>query len=837
MMLIFISMISVLLIVEREHRAYLTALREFQHAELEKSRENLKVSWRRDEGSLVVLVENKSPLAVKLAYIAIKDEQGGTRLMAINETIGPGHNATYRLPSSSPPKTVKVVTKRGNVFEASEASTSSSRPFKEEPPPWPQYVEGIRFDVDLASASDEHVAASKSRRLFVVSWSGNQLSEVELPVKATQLLSYSNYVAFLGSDCFGVVDVKRGEVLWFSRSDYDERRMYLEWSTGTLYVFSYASYPYFHELEAYDLATGELLGSLSNVVDVSTDGFTTAACSWDTIYLIKRGKVIGKVKSEAGAIFINSTAGEVAVSTTAQSEPPKLKFYDFSLKLLREVEVDKSCSNYGCRVEDLIWRSGGFDVLFHAWRCYDWYCSSLWWLLDLSEDGEVLAEHYLGENRQDCYPLPDSWMTPLSSGAYAYHGDVGERGVYLKACKALDVDVLSVVQSGKAVVVGEDALVFTKLPYGYDPDAMVDLEVEATTPPSEEFVLSVNDDSSQGVEVVLPFTILKAGGPSKELRVLVKLNGPSAAVKLNVSSPKGLEASINPSMGIPPFTATLTLKASSDMEPGSYLLAIKAADDNGSLLADSLLQVIVVAEPTLLIKHTFVKAQKGRLYSTLPGISYELSSYLTVKFDEQYEANLGFGGFLHEVKIPADIPTPIYIGFKQIDDYSGPEGKWEKRVMLFEGGEWVSVWSSDLADAASTWSKAHESVNGHVKPGETIYLLVGLACLSQEAPVDNVDWQIQGLWGYNYFLLVYSKDVVVVKGLLEGQVVRLRDASNDALLAEGYGDSRGACTLQVPEGTLSPTHYCYVEVVLSSGETWRSASFKVYGGDLLIFSG
>jgi len=851
--LLFVSMMSALLMVEREHREYVASLRQFQQEELIKSREDLKLTYRVADGTLTIDAKNPSPVAVEVSYVVLS--YGGRVASAFNAscTIPPGLSSTLSVPSpQGRPSSVKVVTRRGNVFEAAEGASGSSSTHSSPDgvkAVWPEYS-GVQECAAALLAADELFIASApgqlvpvywsyygeprlagwqlttaGARINVYDWEGRHVARVELPEEPTFIALGAGCLAFATSRYVGVANPSTGNLLWakpLSSANYLD----IEGSTETLYVLSGGQY-----LHAFDLRTGApLLIDVGGCSFLRSSGPLTVVVRSGSLLLYSRAVELNHTDGGYYSAWIFPERGLIAASVAGS--PPILRFFDLSLSLLKEVRLPAGFYVEDLAVADSFWAAITEDDT-----------RKTLWLTIVGADGravevQTLASSPLGIAKHgssqrmlrsegnlialECYSWIGYWKGAswtAWSGGWVLRG--GGLAFKVPGC------FMARLSRGRLAFIDERAqLSLTRIAEAPLLDCFLELLPQANE------------------------VYLRAGGPSKavEAEAVVRY-GPSTNVSLRAASlPKGLSVSLDKSSGVPPFRFTINIEASPELLPREYRIAIVAEAD-GVALASLPLAVKVYDRPTLIVKNTYRTVSHSSLqaYATSPCFTYSLHpifdpwrarAYVNVSYRHPYPVSPGWGGALGGVAIPLEAPGPLYACFLHRDLYSGPSGKWEKRLLIYQGGgTWRAAWSVDLADDAQSWKAERVSLEGLLKRGAVNYVALAIAAVSSDAQVGGAWWEARSPMEDDFQLYIYSRDVVTVEGLAEGQVVQVCRADDGSLMGQAVAGPEGRVVVRCGDGQLDPCGYCFVRVTPVDGAPWRSSSLTLYGGDALIFTG
>jgi len=851
--LVFISMMSALLTIEREHREYVASLRQFQQEELLKSREDLRLAYRVSDGTLMVEAENPSPVAVEVSYVVLSYEGRVASAFNASCVIPPGLSSTLSVPiPQGRPSSVKVVTRRGNVFEAAEEAprpSSARSSLDGVEAVWPEYS-GVQECAAALLAADELFIASApghlvpvywsyygeprlagwqlttaGARINVYDWGGRHLARVELPEEPTFMALGAGCLAFATSRYVGVANPSTGNLLW-AKPLGSVNYLDIEGNTETLYVLSGGQY-----LHAFNLRTGApLLIDVGGCSFVRSSGPLTVVVRSGSLLLYSRAVELNRTGGGYYSAWAFPERGLIVASVA--SSPPILRFFDLSLSLLKEVRLPT-----GFYVEDLAVANS-----FWAAVAEDDARKTLW-LTTFGADGRVievqtLASSPLGIARHgssqrmlrgegdlialECYSWANYWKG-ASWTAYSGGWVLKDGGLAFKVPGCF----MARLSRGRLAFIDQRAqLSLTRIAEA----PLLDCCLELLPRANEVYV--------------------RAGGPPKavEAEAVVRY-GPPTNVNLRVMSlPEGLSASLDKSSGVPPFRLTVTIEASHELPPREYRIAIVAEAD-GVALASLPLTVKVYDRPTLIVKSTcrIVGHASLQTYATSPCFTYSLHpifdpwrarAFVNVSYRHPHPVSLGWGGALGEVTIPLEAPGPLYACFLHRDLYGGPSGKWEKRLLIYEGGgTWRAAWSTDLADDAQSWRAERVSLEGLLKRGAVNYVALAIAAVSGDAQVDGAWWEARSPMEDDFQLYIYSRDVVVAEGLAEGQVVQVHRADDGSLVGQAAAGPEGRVVIRCGDGQLDPCGRCFVTVTPVDGAPWQSAPLTLYGGDVLIFTG
>lgn len=830
--LIFISMIAGLMVIQMEHRSYLNALRDFQSKSYAKAKELLKAYYEMDSGKLRVTAENPSPLTVYVRYVVISRRGSDPLVIPANHTVPPGTNNTVLIMAlDEPPSSVKIVTSMGNVFEAS--STRHVSPPRDQDggevrlEKWPGFtsVSAPTSSGRMIAVSDELIAWSDGKLLAIYDWHGRCLSSLKGEVDIRNLAVYSNIVVFIDGESLKAI---RGDglLLWVLKGFNSRVRPYLTVEdTGTIYVKRFdGSNSY---ISAVDVNSGKVLLSISYPERwpyLRSDGkLTVINLPGKCVRIYSRGKQLASLAQGFTAAWIDAGRGLVALWSPDGGEGITIHFYDLSFNYRGNLTIKPPVESDRLTLEDLEFTKGGFALYYMAYLSYDYYCYVACADLQGRATFNDLVTIFDTSPPLDWRGCFREYFTKVNSFALYTLG----RPRIFNASLIMELppsNAIAATKIGRAALIRSDELTLTQL-----------LSNPGSLPKT-------------WMEVDRSWVLLRNGGPCQKVGVKVGSEASTINVSLDlVSVPPGLSYEITSPSGQTPLTSTITLSAG-EAPPGNYVVEV-VAKVSGEVVDTQLLSIDVRLGPTLVKESSTMEiSAKYSFLSTTDGfeareISVDSSTNLNISARAVPSLFKGWGGVVHEVHVPEDLPGTPYVALRIEDQYGGLANSWEKRIMVFSDGSWHTVWSEDLADESSGLKAVQVNVGSYANPGEEIFIAIALARTSSEATIDGAWIRACGIglpgssfYKSGYYLTMYAKDCLVVKGVLKGQIVEVY-GDDGSFLGSAEAVEDGEVIVNLLEGALSPYRRCILKIHPVDGTTWTSNAMLIYGGDILAFTG
>ncbi|RLF15292.1 MAG: hypothetical protein DRJ97_04360 [Thermoprotei archaeon] len=692
------------------------------------------------------------------------------------------------------------------------------------PPTWPQKLSVNFPTADYVATTNSFVAVASQNKITVLGWDGALLSETVIQEEVTRLVGGGDYIIFATSTLVGAVEPRTGCTCW-SKTVSGIIYLGVEETTSTLYAL-YRSGDHYYLL-ILDLASGEELNGPYDLGRYaylrSRNSLTTVIREGGDLGIYSRGTLLTWITGqgfhsawpfpELGLIIASKSGGG--------STSPQLYFYDLGFNLEFTIDLPNLGTCYeGLEIDDLATDGETLMVYYICTDAYYYVSYYRHYILGLNMQGEELYRQYIGETNSN-YGGKQSGNTKkiLESSCFgSLYIDQGYWTPIIQLYKGATIARFaqghaSLSQNKLAILTGEQVWL-TSIPFSPSLEASVKLASS------------------------LDEVFLRAGGPVREVSLAVDLLGTVGIVELEAPNPPvGLSVSIEPSSGSPPFTATLTIQASDSLVEGDGWISI-VAKANGVPLKTLLLKVKVEDAPSLIKRSTYQTTNDLRTLTTAPCYQYlSESGYVNVSYRHPFPVEVGWGGALQAVYIDGEAPAPLYATFKHYDSYKGPSEMWSKQLIVYDGEAYHVAWQSDLADEASSLTEVHINIEDYVERGEENYFIVALAANSESAPTQGAWWKLRGTLWSTYYFMVYSKDVLVVRGLDEGQTVQVY-LSDGTLIGQATCQAGSdTVTIQVTEGSLTPRNTCYFKIFPVDRGTWQSDIMTVYGGDILTFSG
>jgi len=823
-------MITGLLMIQMEHRSYVSALREFQSRSSAKARELLRTNYMVDNGRLAVVVENDSPLTTYVRYVVINRGGGDPLIFEVNRTVAPGGNDTIlTMNLDRPPSSVKVVTDLGNVFEAAPTHLNPSKGQSVEGTPlktWPgrTLANTPTSQGRMLAVSNEIVAWSDGELLAIYDWRGRCLSSLK-GVNIKNLAAYSNVVVFVDGDELKAVR-EDGLLLWKLGGFSSRVRPYLAVEeTGTVYVKTYdGSNSY---IFAIDVDTGKVLLRISYPERwpyLRSDGkLTIVSLPGGCVKMYSKGRELVSLPQGFGAAWVDADRGLVALCPSGASNSLTIYLYDLSFNYLGSLTITPPVKADSLILEDLEFTKGGFAIYYIAYFSADYYC----YVACTDLQGRVMFNDLVAFydvapslEQRGCFK---EYFIKVNSLALFVHG----RPRLFNSSLVMELppsNAIAATKSGATALASGNELALTQL----------------LSNPGGLSRVYMNVDRG--------WVLLRNKGPRQKVAVEVKSQLPTANVSLSlVSTPPGLKYEVTPSLGQAPFSSTITLSADGVRE-GRYVAEV-VAKVGGEVVGTQPLLIDVRSSPTLLKGSSTMEVSPSYLFfSTVEGfeareVSVGSATNLNISSRAGAAPAKGWGGVIHEVHVPEDPLGPLFIALRVEDQYRGPPKLWEKRVMIYSGGSWRIVWSKDLADDSSGLEEVQIDVSSYVNPGDVVFVAVALAHIGGEAATAGAWIRVSGIglpgsafYTSGYYLTLYVKDCIVIKGVAKGQVVEVYDDSG-TLLGSAEVVKDGEAIVSLSKGALSPYRYCLIKIRPVDGVAWTSNPMLLYGGDVLAFTG
>ncbi|MCX8204357.1 MAG: hypothetical protein N3H31_01705 [Candidatus Nezhaarchaeota archaeon] len=831
LMLLFISMVTGLMIIQREHRAYVDTLREFQAALSFKAAEELRAFYTKDGERLVVTATNPSPLSIQVAYVVITQPGGSSLLFSVNYTIPPGLNASIlSVPLNNQPSSVSLVTSRGNIFTAeldnryfSQGSRSQEWLLRE----WPEFTSisiPTKSSRYLVAASEELVAWTDGLLLIVYDWSGYPKVSTRAERGVQGLVAFSGTVIYVDGDHLKAVRGD-GTLAWSTPGFSSEVRPYIcVEETGTIYVKTYTLGR--SHIHAVDINTGSILLRITDDGRRSylrSDGELTIIATSSQVALYSRGKQLSSLGGSYFTAWVDADRGIVALASRVYSEI-RLELYDLSFNSIGIISVKPPVASDYFVAQDLEFTEGGIAIFYFtiASGSYD----RQFHVMCIDPQGRVVFNELVARFGYSEPPVEETgWFRDYLLKVWSLALFQGSRPKLLNSSVVMELpncEAVVATKLGKAAFVCEGSLRLTKLPH-----------VPKSLP-------------KVSMEVSRNYVLLRSEGPPQKIRVFVHTQSAGSAIEAAlklVSKPQKVSHEFSRPSGTLPLNSELIIRAGKASE-GRYIAEVVAEAKKGAL-SRSFLVLDVRAAPTLVkYSSTLATSSSYLFFSTSDRFeARRTSSQALADVVISYRASTPlageWGGVIHEVYVPKDLPGPPYIAFRIEDGYDGPRGAWEALVMVCKDGAWKTVWREDLGGRTLGLREVQVSLEGVVSPGSRVFVALALACLSREASTSNVWIKLSGVGlpslPTGYYLTIYSKDRIVIKGVGSGQVIKVY-SSEGSLLGRAEATGAEEILVALSDRALSPYRNCTIEIYPVNGVAWTT-NILLYGGDILVFTG
>ncbi|MEM4700369.1 MAG: hypothetical protein QXT74_05425, partial [Candidatus Nezhaarchaeales archaeon] len=371
--LLFISMLTSLMVIQREHRAYMDTLKEIQREFELRAAEELEATYVKDEGRLVVSATNRSPLAIQVAYVIITKPDGSSLIINASRTVPPGLSAVILdAPLSEQPSSISLVTSRGRVFAVRQDGHPSAQGSQGHEPSlreWPDFIAvGVPTSPPqpLLAVSDEIVAWSDGTFLMVYDWGGTLRALITAERGIQGLAALSNVIIYVDGDYLKAIRGD-GSLMWRIPGFSSETRPYLcVEETGTAYVKTYATG--YSRIRAVEISTGRVLLSIDEDGPwsyVRSDGELTIIVTKNWVALYSRGERLSSLSKRYLAAWVDADRGIIALAPQVYSEI-RLEFYDLSFNSLWSTSIKPPVSSVHLVINDLELNEGGASILYLA---------------------------------------------------------------------------------------------------------------------------------------------------------------------------------------------------------------------------------------------------------------------------------------------------------------------------------------------------------------------------------------------------------------------------------------------------------------------------------------
>lgn len=780
-MLLFMSMIYSLLTIQREQQEYFNALKVYHEEEAERIREDLEVSFEDLGQDILLNVKSRAPIPVELSYVVIN--YGGLNVTVIkltNNTLGPGLNTTlgpYPKLRADSQLSVKVITSRGNVFEAYqtllERRTVGTSVGSPPTYPFTGFRQSSSGAVRCADVDDtgRFIAFADETTLHLLRRDGEAVFSYEIEdgyiARRVEVVDENNVVLLTikGDEHAKIYWVREGETYWssilplpasgsfLSIEKGDRVTIYYLTCNGELYVFNEDG-----TSQAITLGfNGEVFASTDNdltaIVYVSTSGS-------GHLMLLKEGSVLRAVDiawlSGICAVDLDVEYGRVVVGSSL------IGIYDLNLRELKTIELPSNSYVFWLKCEgnriaaSVIYIDAYYYVSYYYTRCmvYDYEGNLIW---DTSPRYEGNSWYYSIYSFIPLYPV----KVDVKGRVYAIwpSGKLGE------------TNILPIYQP--------DGTLYTRVESEYGMVHVFDVNEHGSLlvlGTDEGLLYTGIGENSPGFEVTLSqeqITVARDGFP-KELTVEVApYEGYSSNIELEVLSlPQGINVALESSTGSPPFTSRIFIQANATANTGqSFILPIVAVGEDGT--RDAAYLILNVGEVTivkrsegLLLHYTF--NTEWRWLSTGEGFEASFEPSLrryTISFDSD-EPVSGWGGIYEGVYVPEDYPAPIRIRVKLSDTQAldpTKVGRLTKRIQVYSQSlGWRTVYEEDVAEDDTEPVLIDVEATPCFAKGETNFIFLQLFS-SGSAPLRaSVCFMYDP---YNSSLTIYGEDVILVKGL------------------------------------------------------------------------
>lgn len=826
--LLFISMLTGLIVIQNEHRTYMDALSEFQRESTLRAAEELEAAYVKDGGRLVVSATNHSPLTIQVAYVVISKPDGTSLIINVSRAIPPGLSATVldALLSESF-SSVSLVTSRGRIFTARRvdpsARGSQGDPLRE----WPDFTivsVPAKPSQCLLAVSDEVVAWTDGTFLMVYDWSGTFKALVTAERGIQGLAAFSDIIIYVDGDYLKAVR-SDGSLLWRTPGFSSDTRPYLcVEETGTVYVKTYIIG--YSRIHAVDINTGRILLRIDEDGPwsyVRSDGRLTIIATRSWVALYSRGERLSSLNKRYLAAWVDADRGIIALAPQVYSEI-QLELRDLSFNGLWSTSIKPPVTSVHLVIQDLELTEGGMAILYLAILSGSYERQLR--VMCINSQGKVTFDEFVTSFGTSDPPAGETaWFKEFLLRVWSFALCRSPRPKLFNSSLIMELPMCEAVAAtklGKVAFVYGGALKLTSLPHVPKPLSEVSVGISRS------------------------YVLLRSGGPPQKVLVSARTqSSPSiteAALKL-VSIPQGTSYRFSNPSGSLPLDSELWLWASGVPE-GKYIAEVIAEAKRG-VIGRNLLVLDVRSGPALIKYSSTLTTSPDYLFFSTSSRFRVQTVGAQPPFDVMisYEASTAvageWGGVIHEIFVPKDLPGPPYVTFRIEDGYDGPRGAWEARVMAYRDGTWSVIWREDLGGVARGFRSVQASLEGVANPGDRVFVAIALACLSHGASTSNVWVKLSGIGlpssPSGYYLTVYSKDRILIGGVSSGQVVKVY-ARDGTLLGRAEATETGELLVSLSEGALSPYRDCILEVFPVNGATWTTSA-TLYGGDILLFTG